>query len=374
MTIYSELRIASTSDVHLGHPKTSAKHIAANYMAAFPHNAKTAALDILIIAGDFFDHLLNFPNEDVPEIISLIVYILRLCKKYDIELMVLEGTPSHDRKQSKNFVEFNERLAIGCSLSYVDDLEVRIFPKLGISVLFVPDEWSDSADKTLGACYDAIATKGLSKVDYAVMHGQFEYQLPPVVKAQKHNSDAYLSLVDKLIFIGHVHQFSRKDRIIAQGSFDRYSHGDEKPKGHVRAIVRSNDDYEIEFIENAGAKIFKTVDCRDMALEDAHKVINKVAIELVEQSYIRVMAKAGDAILNATAHYEKDYPHLQWDFVVKKDAADAVMKDIAVPQDEYVPVAITRDNISRMVEDSLLAKGLTNDVVLRAMQKLKELT
>jgi DNA repair exonuclease SbcCD nuclease subunit len=236
----AEFRIASASDLHLGHSKNPPEEMVERLKNAFPRNAETAKLDVIVLAGDVYDHLLNLPHESVSIIDEWIIYMLRLCKSMDIQLWVLRGTPSHDRDQSQRFVLLNDMLKIGCDILYVDELKVVWMPKFGIHVLFVPDEWTDDANKTLEEVHLLMKMAGITKVDYAIMHGQFEYQLPPVVKAQKHSSEAYLKIVDKLIFIGHVHLFSRNDRIIAQGSFDRISHGEEGPKGHVRAIVRAS--------------------------------------------------------------------------------------------------------------------------------------
>lgn len=53
--IFSSLKIASISDVHLGNPRNEAQFIIDNLYRAFPRNADTASLDVLVIAGDFYD-------------------------------------------------------------------------------------------------------------------------------------------------------------------------------------------------------------------------------------------------------------------------------------------------------------------------------
>ena len=100
----SELYIASTSDVHMGHPRVPTAKTFACIKAAFPDNRETAKLDMLIIAGDFYDRLLNLSQDDVQETDIAILYLLKLCKKHDITLVVLRGTPSHDWTQPERFV------------------------------------------------------------------------------------------------------------------------------------------------------------------------------------------------------------------------------------------------------------------------------
>ena len=78
-----------------------------------------------------------------------------------------------------------------------------------------------------------------------------------------------------LIFIGHVHKSSQYGRIIAQGSFDRLSHGEEDPKGHMRATRKTDGTHDIVFIENKKAKKYITISCLYLPIEDAISKIDK---------------------------------------------------------------------------------------------------
>lgn len=371
----TDFRIASASDLHLGHGKNPPEEMTARLKKVFPRNAETAKLDVIVLAGDVYDHLLNLPQDHVGVIDEWIIYMLRLCKALDIQLWVLRGTPSHDRDQSARFEWINRTMEIGCDLLYVDTLRIVWMPRFGIHVLFVPDEWTDDADKTLEEVHELMKQQGISKVDYAIMHGQFEYQLPPVVKAQKHSSEAYLKIVDKLIFIGHVHVFSRNDRIIAQGSTDRISHGEEGAKGHVRAIVRSREDFEIQFIETLDAKIFKTVHCRGLSVEEAHEKILSEVESLPEGSHIRILADKDTAILQSVALYEKALPHFFWSGLGKTDEDKTAEQQTQMLQNEmeYTPIEITRQNVQKLVSDALVKLGVDPEIQQLAERKLAEL-
>jgi DNA repair exonuclease SbcCD nuclease subunit len=370
-----DFRIASASDLHLGHGKNPPEEMVERLKKRFPRDAETAKLDVIVLAGDVYDHLLNLPQDHVSVIDDWIIYMLRLCKALGIQLWVLRGTPSHDRDQSARFVWLNETLEIGCDLLYVDTLRIVWMPKFSIHVLFVPDEWTDDADKTLEEVKDLMRQQGIDKVDYAVMHGQFEFQLPPVVKAQKHSSAAYLALVRYLIFIGHVHLFNRLDRIIAQGSFDRISHGEEMPKGHVRAIVRSEDDYEIQFVETEDAKIFHTVDCRGLGVEECHEKILTEIEPLPDGSHIRILADTGNPILQAVAQYEKDCPHFFWTGLGKADEDKSLAEQTEMLQNamDYTPIEITRQNVQKLMSEKLSLMGLDPEIFNLAERKLAEL-
>lgn len=374
-SIQKEFRIASASDLHLGHVKNPPEEMVARLKKAFPRDAETAKLDVIVLAGDVYDHLLNLPQGSVSIIDEWIIYMLRLCKAMDIQLWVLRGTPSHDRDQSARFEWLNKVFDIGCDLLYVDTLRIVWMPKFGIHVLFVPDEWNDSAEKTLEEVHALMRQQGISKVDYAIMHGQFEYQLPPVVKAQKHSSEEYLKIVDKLIFIGHVHLFSRHERIIAQGSFDRIAHGEESPKGHVRAVVRDRDDFEIYFVETEDAKLFKTVDCRGLGFEDSHEKVLEQVQHLPDGSHVRVLANRGNPILQSISTYEKKMPHFFWTGLGKDEDEKTLLEQTELLQSkqDYVPIEITRDNVQKLLAEALHAADLEPHIFQLAERKLAEL-
>lgn len=375
MATYSEFRIASASDLHLAHNNNSPKEMIPLLKAAFPRDKETALLDVIVLPGDIYDHQLPLPDPQVNEIDEWIIWKLRMCKAMDIDLWILRGTPSHDRNQSERFVFLNDTLKIGCNLTYVDELKIVWMPKFGIHVLFVPDEWTDSAEKTLEEVHQLMMIAGIKKVDYAIMHGQFEYQLPPVVKAQKHNSEAYLSIVDKLIFIGHVHQFSKHERIIAQGSFDRTTHGDEKPKGHVRALVRSADDYELTFVENTGAKIFKTVNCRELDFDASYAKVMEEAKDLPDNAFVRIVADLGNPIIQTVAKFEEHYPLYQWSALAKASEEKTFLEQTQLLQlkEEYIPIEINKSNIQKLIVDGMLERNIPMKTLKLAETKLMEL-
>src|ERR1700744_5997385 len=72
-----DLRIASFSDVHLGHPQTPTHLIVKNLRQyVFPNNDETAKLDLIIIGGDLFDEGLMYNDPDVPEIEGVMLSLL----------------------------------------------------------------------------------------------------------------------------------------------------------------------------------------------------------------------------------------------------------------------------------------------------------
>lgn len=367
----SEFRIASLSDIHLGHRRTRTEHIVANLRAALPDNAETGQLDLIVLAGDVFDTLLNLPNEDVLVIDVWIAHLLRLAKKHDIVVRVLEGTPRHDWKQSERFTTINELVGIGANLQYVKTLSIEYIERYGITVLYVPDEWNTTTDKTLSQVRTLLRAKGLTQVDYAIMHGQFGHQLPAFISTNTHDAEAYLSLVRELIFIGHDHTHTVFDRIIAQGSFDRLAHGEEEAKGHVRTIVRSDGSREITFVENKGAKRYVTITCESDDVDTCLQHIASSVQDLPADSYVRLRAAATHPLLTNMTEVIRQHPSFNW----SKDAK-ATEQTIFTTEEahttKYIPITLTKDNLGDLLMERAAATGASIAVLDAAVELLQE--
>ncbi len=357
----SKLKLAVVSDIHLGSRRNETEFIIANLDRAFPDNAETADLDLIVLAGDVFDRLLSLSDDCVYAIDSWIVRLLRLCKKHDIVLRVLYGTPSHDREQSQRFVHLNEEAHIGADLQYVTDLSIEYIARFDINVLYVPDEWEEDPAETLAQVKELMASRNLTAVDYAFMHGNFGYQLPSMIKTPRHSEEEYLRLVDKLIFIGHIHTYSRYDRIIAQGSFDRLSHGEEEAKGHVRAVVRSRDDYELMFVENTGARKYISIDCERLSLEETIQRALTVSDSLPDGSRIRLICSKDNPILMEMDQLVRHRPLIKWDKLVRNTDEIEYVKDEEI-NDEFIPISITRENIIKLVMPRVQQRSVDPDI------------
>lgn len=307
-----KLNIAFISDIHLGHSRTPTEHIVRNLENAFPDNKETAKLDIIFINGDVFDSLQDFASTNALAIIRWIVKFLTMCAKLDIMVIVLEGTRLHDWKQSAIFVELNRINNIGCDLLYIDKIHVTYIKRFGIHVLFIPDESKPTAEETWQEVVRLMNELGIDKVDYACMHGAFPHQLPEIeeIKHRLHDPVKYQSIVRHYISIGHIHQFSILDKIIAQGSFDRLVHGDEGAKGHVRILKGVP-----KFIENKGAMRYKTLDVSgrtaDIVVNDVH---NYLAADTTHCS-IRLQCTKEDVAFGMYRRLTQLYPYVRFEYI-----------------------------------------------------------
>lgn len=357
--LLDKIKILSVGDVHLGHNKTPAKFILDNLRKAFVDNDTFASYDLMVIPGDFFDRLLQLPDPNVIEIRNWINKILRMCKKHNVILRVLEGTPSHDWKQSRLFTHINELARIGTDVRYVDTLSIEFITPLGISVLYLPDEWNPVADDTWTEVSLALSSNNLTQVDICVMHGAFHYQLPEHINSPAtHDPERYQSIVKYYIFIGHVHKHTENNKIIAAGSFDRLTHGEEEPKGWISATLYKDGRKETVFIENTGARVYKTIDCSGLDIDVALDSIERVLSKLPEDSEVRIAAQKSDSIVASLGTLKLKYPQFRFSPVKITSVQSKDVERIVDLRSVYQPINITKDNITQLLLERVQTPGI----------------
>lgn len=345
-----DLCIAVTGDNHLGHSTTSSLKILSAILGIIPDSESSREINLFVINGDLFDNPLMMTSDYRGAIIITFYEILKRCKKYDICLRILEGTPSHDYHQSRIFDELNQSVKADCK--YVETLSIEYNEKYNSHWLFVPDEWRSTAKQTQEEVVQLLAGNGIQKVDYAFMHGYFAYQLPDIATEESHDIDFYQSIVEYNIFINHVHVFSQKGKVTAPGSIERLAHNEEGDKGYV--IRKSTG---ITFVINNDSTKYVTVNCVGLELENAYNKIREVAVGLSAESSIRIKANRADPILSTIGYFKTEYPKLYWSSV-KADKKDSktVMDTVYVKAASRIPT-ITKENIHSFLIPRLKEKN-----------------
>lgn len=374
--MHKELRAAFASDLHLGNRKNSAASIIANLNKYLSCDKFMVTIDILFLVGDVFDEALWLSSEDVAHIDAWITRLLLLCKKHDVVIRVLEGTPSHDRLQSCRFTIINDILlassGAGADLAHVQTLSIEYIERFDITVLYIPDEWNHLTEKTLEEVRELMRAKNLEQVDFGIFHGIFPFQMPAHIKSLPvHDEEAYEAIVRCMISIGHIHIHSHKGKIYAQGSFDRLSHGEEAPKGFLRAVVQPDGTRAVQFIENKGAKKHVTVYCPYEDMEDNLRVIDKVAEKLPAGSYVRVESNYLNPIITGVDTLKVRWPLLIWTTLAK---GKEDKEDLSVISEEFVfiPITVSKDNIHELVMSRLAKHNLSADMLKRCADNLLE--
>lgn len=370
-----EVKYLVISDIHLGHKTSYTKDIIDNLDEFILNAIKSYKLDILFLAGDVFDSLLTFPSNEATEITIWMGNLIKLCSQYKIKLRVLEGTPSHDWHQSKKFEILASYLSIEIDLKYITDIHIEYINDLDLYVLYVPDEARSTANETYRVVKTLLKNLNINKVDIAIMHGEFKYQLPHIpYNDSKHIESDYLNIVRHFINIGHIHNFTKYDRIIAQGSFDRLIHGEENPKGGTIQIIRDKGIDEFYFIENTKAKIYNTILLNYNDYEKSIIYIRNKLKGLKYNSRIRIKANKNHPVFLAFNELKKRFPFYVFS---KKNIEDDVIQNtenkINVNNNiTYTPITINKDNIKNLLLESLENKISFNNKQLEFFEQLFE--
>lgn len=369
-----KIKICTISDIHLGNNRNKTEDIIRALDDNLLNNPAVKSCNILFIAGDLFDRLLA---PDAPERTDIFHWFVRLCKfcaRNSIILRILEGTPSHDWKQSEIFPTLREISETVLDFKYIKNLSIEHFDKYNVNVLYMPDEWRPTAQETLDQVKELLKSKGIETVDFGVFHGNFEYQLPMKMNhVSAHSSEEYLKLVKHLIFIGHIHTHSRFERIVAQGSFDRLSHNEEEPKGFVIAEVNTTTNTrDVFFIENKDARVYKTIDCSGLSLQETIEKATETIKHLPANSNIRIAAENTNPIFTNMDVLLRLCPTITWS---KKDLTEKV-NDISKHFDNtdelYKAIQLTKDNLPEILLSRSIFKNVSVDILQRSIRHLQE--
>lgn len=355
-----DTKILVLSDIHLGHPRNTTSNIINNLLTFFDRFSpvsKYTELDMIIIAGDLFDSLLDLDGSDGfhSDIVIFLTRLISFCSKHGIKLRVLKGTPSHDWEQPRiveTLANVNKILTntdIEPDVKYINALHVEYVKDLKLHILYVPDEWSVDASSTYQQVRAKLKELNIDQVDLAIMHGMFNYQLQGVGNSSiKHDEQSYLDIVKYYICVGHIHIHSVYDRIIAPGSFDRLSHGEEEPKGGILLTLGESPSYA--FISNLNAMLFKTIDVRFNDRDKAIQQLDKAIAHLPEGSYVRVRCKKDHPVYIGFDEIKQRYLYQNLSKIPSDK--DPYKQDLSsIPT--YTTIDITKDNIVQLLMDSI---------------------
>lgn len=364
------LRICTISDVHLGHRKTPTYAIITELEHLVVNRVAMSQLDALFITGDLFDRLLNLPFTDVGVIHQFFIKLLTLAKQFNVKVRVLEGTPSHDWKQSRLLVHINENNQINADLHYVTELSIVEDTSLNLTIGYIPDEWSTGPEAATKEFLELMKTYGHRRIDMLLMHGMFSFQVPPNVKIPSYDPEVFTDLVRYMIFIGHDHKFKTFENIIVPGSSSRLAHNEEGKKGIIITDIL-NGVVQNHFVENTLATSYITLNLTEQSDEDC--------IELIEQAIGSLSAKHAflKLKLNSATTLRK--------FVKERQKTTSVMIELEFLSNEIstliegadfslkeVTVNITPDNVYNLLLTEMNNPEIDTDIYSSEMKTIME--
>ena len=303
------IHVVILSDVHLGHDRIRAKKMIGD-LDMFLNDDRMAAIDVIVITGDLFDQRLAHDSDDAYLICRWMERLIRRAVRHNVMLRVLEGTPSHDNRQSKWMVTYNEMTGNKADLKYYPELTIdELFPG-GPLVLFVPDEVNHDANRTWEQVCELLRVRGIDKVDFAFMHGFFKFQAP-METISSHLEERYLGIVRQLIINGHDHTRKVFDRIRIPGSPDRHKHRQEEAKGHLQfSYSPEKGTFDEQFIINENAVIFTTLDVVGLSQGEVEALLTSLSDSPDGSNYRLRLSRSDESFANFTK-LKAQYPHFK---------------------------------------------------------------
>lgn len=256
-------------------------------------------LDFLVITGDFFDSKFYLGSKQAVTAHAMLDNLIEVCKEKGTVIRIVYGTESHENNQYDvlSVLKNNDEIKV---IKYA--CEEELLPEL--HVLYLPEE--HLTDKNV---YYKDFFEGINKYDYVFGHGVIREVMKEAAvtldNKETQNStrkrvpvfnSAELSRICKgLVFFGHYHQMDNiDDKIFSVGSFSRWIHGEDTPKGYfITECNTKKETYDFEFIENTMAdnyvtisfgydhEIFKDDDSMIQSLERVEELINNDSFDHV---------------------------------------------------------------------------------------------
>ena len=355
MALKKNIDYLTLSDIHCLNDLNETSYISGSirhYFSDFSPSSPFKDLDIIFLAGDIFDTYRDSKSKDVVLVLGWMRELMGFCARHSIKLRVLKGTPGHDYDQSELFTPLSMAYEETLDYKYVSVLSIEKMEDLGISVLYVPDEWAGSAAKCKEQVIDMLDMHGIEKVDIACMHGMFDFQIPDLGEHPlKHDTQWYLSIVKYFINIGHDHGFKTFDRVLVQGSFDRIAHGEEGKKGGIVCHLRDTESW-FEFVENKRARIFKTITVKTKDLDEAIEQVRKIVDKLPDNAHVRISTSSDNPILTVIDEFKRAHPKMTFKKHKDKKQSDLKANELTETvglSTAYDTIAITPGNIVELV-------------------------
>jgi len=309
------------------------------------------SLSIIIIAGDYFDHLLSLNETATLYATKFLGELIDYCKNLNIRLRIVYGTESHECNQYQLYERWfissgiDYKIIKTVSDEYIDD----------IHILYIPEEHIFNKREY----YNKYINNDCN-YDYIFGHGVINELMPAAVFInRKSSSDGKRAKVPTFssgelskitsgdVFFGHYHiNCTYNDNVHYMGSFTRWCFGEEPDKGFYY-FEKSNNKYYREFIVNDLAPSYVTVkysydDITNKTNEEIRSDINKSSKKLDDinnDTHIRYIFNIPDGLedvdgkILSIRESLKDNKNIKFDFKNGHiDKMKTISKDYLTPE------------------------------------------
>ena len=319
----NKIKTVLTADWHFGHRRVPTYDIVSDIRKFFLPELD-GTVDLLVIAGDIFDCRISFNDNSASLIIDLFVDIFTLCYEHSIIIRIVRGTYSHDILQNAVIDKLYKKMGIPVDYRLVNNMSVELMDKLGISLLYMPDNLPyNTKNEALETAKMMLTANDLKRVDYVVIHGEFEHMNYGHINNNAYSVADFNTICNGLILAGHIHKPHRHKNVIYAGSITRLAHNEEEAKGFW--VIN---DAKSRFIENKAATKFITVDYRN---DTEFDVILIKHIELCNTfdkdriGFLRLIITDTNLRQAIAGYHNANYPNIKLSFkrVMKNDAIDS---------------------------------------------------
>ena len=283
------ITIAEIADIHFGASSSMTIKLYENLIKNFINKLKECVPDIIAVCGDLFDQKLALTTD---ESTYASLFIHKLKETFPNTLIILvQGTKSHDLNQLDSFkglISDKFRIYTTVTEDYYK----------GFRFLVIPEEYYP--DKSV---YDKYF-KTSEKYDWCFFHGLFSfagsYALQTGNKFNKicFTVEDFKDCVLGKVVGGHIHDPIESGNVQYCGSFERWKHGEEKPKGFrihkydekTKKVILD------EFIENVDAQKYITIPFSEVDANDLEKLVLTLEEKSKGLTSLRVKIGKGDLI------------------------------------------------------------------------------
>ncbi len=368
------------SDIHLFHGRTKTHEIIEHLDVFFGNydGSVWSTLDLIIIAGDLFDQPIDLGTHEVNEACTWLTRLMYFCNHFGIALRIMEGTPSHDSKQSRISEILFKRFP-DLDYKYISDITIdKIVSKTNVVIhtLFVPDKIRDNERIAFRDVQELMTEKCLDMVDISVTHGMYYHLCDYAINTDHlHFVDDYESITKHFVSNGHVHTFNVHGRIITEGSFDRLAHGEEEAKGGVYFEIHQDNPSldKYLFVENKLAKQYRAVTLKSNDRDKSLAAVSKVFDSLPMGAYAEIRAKKDHPLILGFSEIKKLYPQLNVTKKIIDTNKPAATKATELTTTEYVPLPINKSNIVDMIMGELKHSDYPVDELLDVRSELESI-
>lgn len=288
------IKIVDIGDLHIGSPATDRLP---EEIKLFTNYLNSHEVDLLVLNGDYFDHKFNLTPPDPQFLfgISLFNDILDIAGKKHFKIILVHGTRSHDRFQTRVLYSMVPKDgSVDCryyETATADDFDFGEKGKL--HVMIAPEEYPLNVQELYGP---------FEKQTFDLMfgHGTWDDIVFSNLVNENENNEAIkapvfvwndwkFALAKGLVVFGHIHsrhiiKESGVLKIVYPGSYTSWNFGNTTPCGFCEVDFWSDTKkYKVNIIDNTKAPVYKSIKFKDLGLDPKNLTVEEIQKAINEQ-------------------------------------------------------------------------------------------